>query len=142
MPNEKNGYPRKFTGASLTKVIPGKPFITKSHIPGIPHQIEGAPSIPDQTVGLSMQERNAAGIYSERPGDNMNRSKAVQESAQAVKAAQQETGRFTALQAARARIKPLEDPEAQKATRRKEAARRKLRGRLGTILSDNAETLG
>ena len=49
---------------------------------------------------------------------------------------------FKMLQEARSRIKPLEDPEAQKAILRKQAARRKLRGRLGTILSDNTETLG
>ena len=43
--------------------------------------------------------------------------------------------------AARARIKPIADPEAGQAARRKRAARRRMRGRLGTLLSER-ESLG
>ena len=43
--------------------------------------------------------------------------------------------------AARARIKPIADPDAGKAEKRKRAARLRMRGRLGTMLSQR-DTLG
>ena len=53
-----------------------------------------------------------------------------------------ETKRATA--AARARIKPIPDPEAEKAARRKTAGRRRAKrgGRASTILSGSEDTLG
>lgn len=42
---------------------------------------------------------------------------------------------------ARSRIKPIADPEAGQSERRRRAARRRMKGRLGTMLSER-ETLG
>jgi hypothetical protein len=48
----------------------------------------------------------------------------------------------TAEDTARSKLKPVVDPEAGEAARRKKAARRRMRGRAGTILSDNTQSLG
>ena len=53
--------------------------------------------------------------------------------------------RWKAQDEARARIKPIADPEAGKAGRRRKAARRRMRGRMGTILTEklgSRETIG
>ena len=52
-----------------------------------------------------------------------------------------ERGERTAKAKARAKIKPIADPEEGKAKRRKAAARRRRGGRLGTMLTQR-ETLG
>ena len=43
---------------------------------------------------------------------------------------------------ARSKIKPIKDPEGDKTEARKTAARRKRKGRVGTLLSQGRETLG
>jgi len=112
-------------------IKPRTPYIPPSATPGIPHVIEGQGNLMNPAVYRS--GRNTTQQDTEGPGLGAK----IQQYQDQVKLKD-----FTALQAARSRIKPLEDPEAQKAILRKQAARRKLRGRLGTILSDNTETLG
>lgn len=46
---------------------------------------------------------------------------------------QQEENRLEDI--ARKKIKPIADPDAEKSNRRKQSARRRMKGRLGTILS-------
>jgi hypothetical protein len=48
---------------------------------------------------------------------------------------------YTAADEARSRLRTIADPEAGKAEQRKRAARRRMRGRMGTILSPQS-TLG
>jgi hypothetical protein len=43
---------------------------------------------------------------------------------------------FELKQEARKRIQPIVDPEAGRSERRRKAARRRMRGRLGTLLSE------
>ena len=43
---------------------------------------------------------------------------------------------------ARSKIKPIKDPEGDKSTARRKSAKRKQKGRAGTLLSQGRETLG
>ena len=43
---------------------------------------------------------------------------------------------------ARSKIKPIKDPEGDKTSARRKAAKRKKKGRAGTLLSQGRETLG
>jgi hypothetical protein len=48
----------------------------------------------------------------------------------------------TAEDKARAGLKPVADPDAERASRRKKAARGRMRGRAGTILTDSLGARG
>lgn len=61
------------------------------------------------------------------------------------RAAEQQLADFSAKQQARSRLRTIADPEAGETQRRKKAARRRMRGRMGTILSQgksDTTTLG
>ena len=57
------------------------------------------------------------------------------------KKTQRENEMFALEDAARAKIKPIADPDQEQTIERKRAARRRMRGRLGTLLSERG-TLG
>ena len=90
-----------------------------SVLPGIPHTIEGAPSA---TIAAPQGLKGVLSAW----GD--------------IKSWKGATKQFEKKQRARKRIKPIADPEAGQSERRRRAARRRMKGRLGTMLSER-ETL-
>ena len=93
------------------------PFEPASVIPGVKHFIEGQPKVSSATIPGSPWAQRLADIGIGHRID-----------------------RFDQQQKARQRITPIADPEAGKQERRRTAARKRMRGRLGTLLS-NRETL-
>jgi len=114
-----------------------------SVIPGIKHLIEGAPPPKEYTVTPGGRTITSKGgdiqqykinRYTDAQGRDTSPKELSAQSALENKA-------FAAKQEARKRIQPIADPAAGEAERRKKAARRRMRGRLGTLLS-NRESLG
>ena len=122
-----------------------------SVIPGIRHIVEGMPKMTKTTKsytgsgftgvdpkrGISPRD-----VYEESGSIHTGANLGVQSENKASKSKYDaQVKRFQMVQAARSRIKPIADPEAGQADRRRTAARRRMRGRLGTLLTER-QTLG
>jgi len=131
---------------SPTRVIRPKTkktaYTPKSVIPGIPHVIEGAPKF--SSVITQSETKRDMSYLSGGAQDMLKLQGRYDDVAYqkkedpSVKAA---LDVFQRKQKARQRIAPIADPEAGQAERRRRAARRRMRGRLGTMLSER-DTLG
>jgi hypothetical protein len=121
-------------------------FDAPQHTPGVKHTIEGFSPFSYTSRNnrrlLTLEERQAAAGPLRRSTANEQELTARQANKAEKSAYEQKITNFRNTQAARARIKPIIDPEAGEAERRKKAARRRMRGRVGTILSDNSQPLG
>ena len=134
-------------GKDQTATI-GSPLVTKpvvkrkryqpaSVIPGIPHFIEGMPQFSSIKRPHRSVENTFTGFTTKQSQESGGRDRATYREDTAVSTAMK---KFNLRQQARSRITPIADPEAGKQERRRSAARKRMRGRLGTLLS-NRETL-
>jgi hypothetical protein len=101
-----------------------------SLIPGIPHFIEGMPT-SEMGSPITLDYTQHADRHGERIQNAQRLANALRS-----KAFKRETKAFELKQQARKRIQPIADPESGRSERRRKAARRRMRGRLGTLLSE------
>ena len=109
---------------------------------GIPHTVEGFSEISKTVTSIPRRGDLMGGDNSDNVdmffrGMGTDRHEVGRES----KAYDAEIARYERFQEARKRIKPSIAPEDNVHERRRTAARRRMRGRLGTLLSQR-ETLG
>jgi hypothetical protein len=119
-PQWQHDYPKP---PSARKIMPA--LSPPESTPGVPHTVEGYN--PEPYI-----QRRRGRVAGDKPG-----------LADTIHAFQQYQGNkdFKRKQSARARIKPIIDPDEGKSKRRRAAAKRQQGGRLGTMLTQR-ETLG
>jgi hypothetical protein len=139
-----------------TREIVGNPLVAKpirkkktnvrfepaSVIPGVKHFIEGMPQY-SRSYTQTRPSQLSQSFMSPQAREMSGGSARVKESRTGIKedkSVADAMTQFNLRQAARSRITPIADPEAGKQERRRTAARKRMRGRLGTLLS-NRETL-
>jgi hypothetical protein len=121
----------------------GKAWEAKSVYEGVEHHVEGRSNLAYKPV-TSRQVRIAGESY-KNAGDHM-RIKDIPDKEGRIaikenKKTKREVKGFKLEDEIRAQLKPVADPDAIAQRERKRAARRRMRGRLGTLLSER-ETLG
>jgi hypothetical protein len=126
---------------------------TRPVFAGIPHTVEGRSNISQKrrSGGYRMPLKSDYGpsIGMGPSQFKKDRDKAYATIASNKRFNKAEAAKFAGItaqrkaeDAARARIKPIADPESQEAARKKKASRRRMRGRMGTILTDKTQSLG
>ena len=128
MPTNRHDKPR--VGEPLVKrpVTKRTRFQPQSVIPGIPHMIEGMP----QFSKVETRTRPSAGqavLRGDRPGE------AAGYSYMEDKGIKRQMQQFRQRQKARQSVVSIQDPMQGVQERRRAAARKRMRGRLGTLLS-------
>ena len=130
----------KFTASPLKPLTSRKPSARTilGPTPGIQHIVEGYDPAEYQTYEGYKKPRG-------KPDDSRPYTQAEQfarlDTRRHNKGEAARERQFFSLQDARKRIKPIADPDAEKANLRRQSSRRRMRGRLGTLLSQR-ETLG
>lgn len=140
-PLQRKGRSRKKLGLSTTGG--GSAYASKEVIPGIKHVVEGRDDLSYSGVESATMRYHGSGKNpnEEQPGRVTVTTKKGKKAQKANKAIDKQIAGFGLEDAARARIRTIADPEALKTVERKKAARRRMAGRLGTLLSER-DTLG
>lgn len=121
-------------------------YTTPEYIPGIKHVVEGRSDLVHKTAAVDYEKsgmaRDARGYKPSKEYGISRKSKADKRAAGAYNAGVDEQIKGFGLEdEARSRIRTIADPEEVKLRERKRAARRRMRGRLGTLLTER-QTLG
>ena len=120
----------------------GQAYKPKEVYEGIEHKIEGRTNLNYKPVTTNLMPvmgavgQEGTGRYTAEVYD-----KAGKKAIKANKKTKEEIKGFGLIDEARARIRSIADPADAVVRERKKAARRRMRGRLGTVLT-NRETLG
>jgi len=129
---------RKNKGKSRTTTTSQSAYTPASVKPGIRHVIEGRDNLtlnktttPGRKV-LGQAYKNAAPDYHYGPTRTKSNQGEVDAALKGYKLEDE----------ARSRLRTIPDADAARTAERKKAARRRMRGRLGTMLSGQRETLG
>ena len=122
-------------------------YTPKSCIPGVRHVIEGRTDLqyklPGRSYELSGMARDAKGYTPSKEYRVSRKSKMEGRAAKRENAAVDEQIKgFGLIDQARSRLRTIPDADAAETEERKKAARRRMRGRFGTMLSGQRETLG
>jgi len=132
--------PRRGRSRTTASYSPG------SIIPGRQHQIEGRENVSlrqrdNPRVDRDLRSNASGGFINPLDAANREHRNIAGQNKAAAADYKSTLAGFSLEDAARRRIKPVLDPEEGKTERRRSAARRRMRGRLGTLLSQR-ETLG
>lgn len=118
---------------------PPRTYTLPEHTPGVQHTVEGftPPTWKSKPIGYLGVSYGPKIDYQEYLQQTAERREVRLHNARSDQAIKD----FEKKQAARARIKPILDPDAKQYEAERRAARRRMRGRMGTMLSQR-ETLG
>lgn len=122
----------------------GPAYSATSVLPGVQHFVEGRSNLNYKQVeanrmrvlGESRKNAGDSGRYRDIIGKKGRKAQKYN------KGIDQQIAQFGLIDEARSKLRTIADPEETKSLERKRAARRRMRGRLGTMLSGEKETLG
>jgi hypothetical protein len=122
----------------------GPAYNPKEHVKGVQHYVEGRSNLkykevtaqPMRIAGESRKNAMDDGRYTYRINKEGKKAK------QYNKGIDKQIAQFGLIDEARAKLRTIVDPQETALNERKRAARRRMRGRLGTMLSGQGETLG
>ena len=124
----------------------GPAYNPKEHVKGVQPYVEGRSNLKYKEVtanrmpvlGQNPGKDGSASGWTYRDVVNKEGKKARQHN----KGIDQQIAQFGLIDEARAKLRTIVDPQETALNERKRAARRRMRGRLGTMLSGQGETLG
>ena len=121
----------------------GKAYNPKEHVKGVEHYVEGRSNLQYKPVYTRASQYRGSHRTTfrepdlvEYPADKRSRKNAAYN-----KGIDKQIAQFGLIDEARAKLRTIVDPQETALNERKRAARRRMRGRLGTMLSGQRETL-
>ena len=122
----------------------GPAYNPKSVLPGIRHVVEGRSNLNYRQVEANRmrvlgESRKNAGDSGRQVDVIGKKGRRAQEYNKGI---DKQIAQFGLIDDARSKLRTIADPEETQSIERKRAARRRMRGRLGTMLSGDKETLG
>ena len=142
--NTLGGAPNQRKKKVIKKAGPA--YNPKEHVKGVQHYVEGRSHLKYKEVTA-----NRMPVLGQNPGKDGSASgwtyrdvkdKDSRRAAAYNKGIDKQIAQFGLIDEARAKLRTIVDPQETALNERKRAARRRMRGRLGTMLSGQGETLG